>query len=244
MNSAGTTITGPGARAGQQSPAAAVLLWVTFVLAAATFAALAYSAHSVPYYPIDLDIARAVQGVPAPWFHALMFAVSWPGFPPQVYIFVVIVAIAFYVGHRRREAVYLVFSSVGIAIVSQGVKLLVDRPRPSPSLIHVLLPGLNGGHWSFPAGHVESCVVVFGFIMFVAYTEWRPSIARAAVLLIGLLMIMLIGVSRIDSGEHWFSDVAGGYLLGSLFLIGLLYFFQRGRRRAAQDAATPANGPA
>ena len=168
MNSAGATITGPGVRRRKQSPAATVLLWATFVFTAAIFGALAYSAHSVPYFPIDLDIARAVQGVPAPWFHVLMFAVSWPGFPPQVYIFVVIVAIAFYAGHRRREAVYLVFSSVGIAMVSQGVKLLVDRPRPSPSLIHVLLPGLNGGHWSFPAGHVESYVVIFGFILFVA----------------------------------------------------------------------------
>ena len=210
----------------------------------AAFAALAYTAHSVPYFPIDLEIARAVQGVPAPWFHALMFAVSWPGFPPQVYIFVVIVAIAFYLGHRRREAVYLVVSSVGIATVSQGVKLLVDRPRPSPGLINVLVPGLNGGHWSFPAGHVESYVVVFGFIIYVAYMEWRPNIARTALILFGLLMVTLIGVSRIDSGEHWFSDVAGGYLLGSMFLIAVLYFFRRGQQRAAQDARTRGSGPA
>ena len=221
-----------------------IVLLVALGLAIIAFVVLALAARTTPYFPLDLTVARAVQSIPAPWFHSFMVAVSWPGFPPQVYIFVVIVAIAFYAGHRRREAVYLVVSSVGIATVSQGVKLLVDRPRPSPSLIHVLLPGLNGGHWSFPAGHVESYVVVFGFIMFVAYTEWRPSIARTAVLLFGLLMIMLIGVSRIDSGEHWFSDVAGGYLLGSMFLIAVLCFFRRGQQRAAHDAETGAGGPA
>ena len=199
-------------------PVAAVLLLA--------FVALAVTAHYVPYFPIDLQAAQAVQGVAAPWFHTLMFAVSWPGFPPQVYILVVIVSIVLYVAHQRREAVYLLASAVGIACVSQGVKLLVDRPRPPTSLIHVLIPDLNGGHWSFPAGHVESYVVIFGFIAYLAYSAWRHNLGRSLVIAFCLMMIALIGVSRIDSGEHWLSDTVGGYLLGSLFLLLMLTWYR------------------
>jgi len=211
------------------SSASTVIVWATIAVLTALFVILAYAVHAVPYFPLDLTVTQAVQAVPAPWFHSLMVAVSWPGFPPQVYIFVVLLAIPFYALHRRREAIYLVLSAVGIAILSTGVKLLIDRPRPSPSLLHVLLPGLNGGHWSFPAGHTESYVVIFGFIMYVAYTEWRSKIARWAVYIFGSLMIALIGVSRIDSGEHWFTDCVGGYLLGFAFLLALLYWFERRR---------------
>jgi membrane-associated phospholipid phosphatase len=165
-------------------------VWVTLVLPTAVFALLAYSAHVVPYFPFELTLSQAIQGLPVPWLHALLVAVSWPGFPPQIYIFVVLVAILFYALHRRREAVVLVASSVGIALISQGVKLLVDRPRPSPTLVHVLIPGLNGGHWSFPAGHTESFVVVFGFILYVVYTEWRPNIVRT--------LVSIFSLSRFD----------------------------------------------
>ena len=59
---------------------------------------------------------------------------------------------------------------------------------------------------------------------------WIDSLlARGVVLIFCLLMIALIGVSRIDSGEHWASDVGGGFLLGSAFLIVWLSLYQRGR---------------
>jgi len=225
----------------RSSPAALVLLWATLVILTVAFALLAYTVKVTPFLPFDLTITQAIQAVPAAWFHSLMVAVSWPGFPPQVYIFVVLVAILFYVLHRRREAVYLVASSVGIAVISKGFKLLIDRPRPSPSLVHVLIPGLNGGHWSFPAGHTESYVVVFGFILYVVYTEWRPNLLRALVILFGLLMIALLGVSRIDSGEHWFTDVVGGYMLGTIFLLAMLQWFKhRQRHNVVGDWTQPA----
>jgi hypothetical protein len=136
------------------------LLWVTLFVLMAAFAALAYSAHVIPYFPVDLAITEAVQAVPAPWFHSLLVAVSWPGFPPQVYIFVVLVAILFYALHRRREALYLVAASVGIAVISQGVKLLVDR-RAHRRPWSVRIPGLAGTG----ASSAAKAAVVFGFIL-------------------------------------------------------------------------------
>jgi undecaprenyl-diphosphatase len=227
MSSVITTPTSSASLAAPRSTGTSRWLWLVVAVLLILFVSLAYAVHSVPYFPIDLQASLAVQGLAAPWFHTLMFVVSWPGFPPQVYIFVVIAGIGLYVTRQRREAVFLVVSSVAIASISQGVKLLVDRPRPPASLVHVLIPNLNGGHWSFPAGHVESYVVLFGFMIYVAYAHWRNNLARGLVIVLGVLMIALVGVSRIDSGEHWLTDAAGGYLLGAAFLAVMLAWYRR-----------------
>jgi undecaprenyl-diphosphatase len=43
--------------------------------------------------------------------------------------------------------------------------------------------------------------------------------------------IALIGMSRIYLGEHWFSDVVGAYLLGSIALVIMIFFYRWGKTR-------------
>jgi undecaprenyl-diphosphatase len=165
-----------------------------------------------------------------------MMAVSWPGFPPQAPVFVGVVVLGYVAARRRWEALYIAASGVGIAALGQLVKMLVDRPRPPTDLIRVWDPGLNQAGWSFPAGHVESFMAVLGFIFFLAYLSRGGRLRRAAVLLFTGALIILIGVSRVDSGDHWLSDVIGGYLLGGLWLTVLITIYRRHRLRAPERA--------
>ena len=54
---------------------------------------------------------------------------------------------------------------------------------------------------------------------------------------VSLLKIGLVGVSCIDSGEHWLSDAVGGYLLGSAFLLVVMGWSGRGRPAGAAGVA-------
>jgi membrane-associated phospholipid phosphatase len=211
------------------------VVWGWALLATVAFVVLAFSAHTTPYFGVDLTVAQSLQSIHAQWFDILMQAVSWPGFPPQVFIWVGLLVVGFYVARRRREAIFLVFSTAGVGTLGAGVKVLVNRPRPSPALIHVLDPSLNSGKWSFPAGHVESYVAILGFLLFLAYTSsaytssgWR--LARTLTMIVTAAMIVLIGPSRIYEGEHWFSDVIAGYLLGSVWLVVTVYLYKYTRR--------------
>jgi undecaprenyl-diphosphatase len=123
------------------------------------------------------------------------------------------------------------FATVGIGAIGLLIKMLVDRPRPSATLIHVANPNLDGGKYSFTAGHVESYVAVLGFLWFLAYFSQGRSPWRTLALIIFGVMIALIGLARIYSGEHWFSDVAGGYLLGSIWLVLTIRFYDWGKSR-------------
>lgn len=205
--------------------------WLYIIIASVALIVLALAAHAVPYFDFDLTIARAVQSVQAGWFHGVMQAIGWPGYPPQTYVWTVMIFLILFFYGSRWSSVAFVFAAVGIGAFGLVVKLLVDRPRPSPELIQVWNASLDGGKYSFTAGHVGVYVAVFGFLMYLAYVSQNRSWARTGVMLLFGVLIALIGLARIDSGEHWFSDVVGGYLVGSIWLLLTIYFYRWGESR-------------
>lgn len=90
-------------------------------------------------------------------------------------------------------------------------KIIFHRPRPT-------VASYLETSASFPSGHASIAVVLFGFIIYVA---WRSAVKKKIRLLItlaGLLIILLIGFSRLYLGVHFVSDVWAGYLVGLLWL--------------------------
>jgi membrane-associated phospholipid phosphatase len=217
------------ARASNHS--AVVIAAVYVIIASIALAVLAVAAHTTHYFDVDLLIARAVQSIQAPWFDLLMRGVGWPGYPPQVYVGLALIFLVLFFLVSRWAAVAHLFATVGIGAIGLAVKMVVDRPRPSASLIHVANPGLDGGKYSFTAGHVESYVAILGFLLFLAYFSQNRSVWRMLALIAFGVMIALIGLARIYSGEHWFSDVVGGYLLGSIWLVLTIRFYEWGKSR-------------
>ncbi len=200
---------------------------VYVLVTAAAFVALAVAAHFVPYFRIDVTVAHALQGYRGGFFAWLMVAVSWIGFVPQVYIFGAAAVLALLLAGLWWEAVAAIFASCGVGIATL-IKLLVVRPRPSADLVEVFA---NLSSKSFPSGHVVMITTVCGFLAFLVYTLLKPSWERTSLLVAAAIPIALMGPSRIYLGQHWFSDVMGAYLLGSLWLSLTIMFYRWGKLR-------------
>jgi undecaprenyl-diphosphatase len=71
----------------------------------------------------------------------------------------------------------------------------------------------------------------FGFLFFLVFTRIKHSRLRAALLCLLGAPVLFVGLARIYQGEHWASDVLGGYLLGGLALAAVIRFYGWGKGR-------------
>jgi membrane-associated phospholipid phosphatase len=201
------------------------------LLATLAFVALAVAAHYVPYFRIDLFVTRAFQSDKGAAFDALMRGLTWMGFVPQVDLLIaLLIAVLFFLG-LRWEALAAMFAALG-PVIGSLIKLIVNRPRPSADLVHVMrqLDTL-----SFPSGHVLLATAFYGFFAFLGYALLKPGWLRTVYLIVFGLVIALMGPSRIYLGQHWFSDVMGAYVLGSLWLALSIRVYRWGKPRFFVD---------
>ena len=110
---------------------------------------------------------------------------------------------------RRRwaEAAVLV---AAVAIIYIGVAELKDataRPRPSHPLT-----GVEG--YGFPSGHAAHAVI-FPWLALTITVRLRPGMAGStALLVLGIAVAALVGLSRVYLRVHYVSDVNAGWALG------------------------------
>ncbi len=206
----------------------AALFRLVLILVAVAFTALTVLAKTIPFFPVDVQITRAIQLLNFPPFTLLMNLISWPGYSPQATIIAGLIILSIYGFGLHWEAVMALVAAAFSTGVDVLVKDLVQRPRPTPSLVHVFATFTS---YSFPSGHVMFYCVFFGFIGFLAFTLLKPSLKRSVLLALFGGLIALIGVSRIYLGEHWASDALGAYLLGSLTLVAVIEFYLWGKTR-------------
>jgi len=189
--------------------------WAALLLASVALTALA-AAHD--RLPGDLTIARWMQGLPV------------PGLPLSRFLRLItttqvvlgtgaVVAVLLWLSRRRREALLLALGLVVLPLLQHGLKEVVDRPRPSPDLIE-LRAGFASP--SFPAGHVMSPTLLYGFLLYLALVRLRYPPQRLAVLAVSLFVLVLSGPANVWVGVHWPSDVLGGYAWGLVLLLPLL----------------------
>jgi membrane-associated phospholipid phosphatase len=122
---------------------------------------------------------------------------------------------------------------VGIAFLLSAVingvfKLAIHDPRPFWIDPRVRSFGFNSS-FGIPSGHSQNAVVIWGLI--------AGSLRRSRVWIVTILLIVLIGLSRIYLGVHFPTDVLTGWLIGAILLIGFVYL--EGPARSYLKAWTP-----
>jgi len=172
----------------------------------------------------DLRITRFIQRFDDPYFHWLMVAVSWPGYFGRQWVVALCVAALLLRCRHKVEAACLLVSLGSIWLLTNAIKIIVGRPRPSPDMVQVYY---YPGACSFPSGHVTSYMALYGFLFYLVYTLTRSSPLRPALLTLLGALIGLVGLSRVYLGAHWASDVFGGYCLGFIWLALTIYFYRR-----------------
>ena len=147
-----------------------------------------------------------------------------------------------FLAHRRIEAVWLAGAVLIGETLDTAIKLLVDRPRPPGIAVADLVTQA-----SFPSGHVTRTAITLALV-FLVVPGSRPT--RFLVSAVALVVVILMGLARIMSGEHWPTDVLGGFVLAGLVVAGAVGLRARFRQSApglrpqrASDSAGVARSP-
>jgi undecaprenyl-diphosphatase len=100
-------------------------------------------------------------------------------------------------------------AAAGAIALGMGLKVPFDRPRPD-ALLHASQVFTK----SFPSAHATVSAGVLLTLGGLAAREARRRAPRAFLIGAALVIVALIGLTRIHLGVHWPSDLLGGWALG------------------------------
>ncbi len=112
-------------------------------------------------------------------------------------------------GLGLQTGLLLLFS----AQMNEALKLAFHMPRPF-WVSQAVRPGVQASGFGMPSGHTQHAVVVWGWLLR-GWKPWGPWVA-------GLLAV-LMGLSRVALGVHFWADV----LVGGAFGLALLALYAR-----------------
>jgi membrane-associated phospholipid phosphatase len=112
----------------------------------------------------------------------------------------------------------IALSSIGLMFL---FKYLFKRKRPQSPL---LLPAKG---LSFPSGHAIMSVTFYGLLIYIIGQTQKNKPVKWSLIIPLLILIQLIGFSRVYLRVHYASDVAAGYIIGLLWLLISLDFLKR-----------------
>ena len=110
-----------------------------------------------------------------------------------------------------KDWTYKIFAmfNIGIAaVVNIIVKHIVKRARP---FVETLI--MERGY-SFPSGHAMMAIAIFGFLAYIIYGSIKYRPIKLMMSGICVLIGMLVAISRVYLGVHYFTDVLCGAMLG------------------------------
>ena len=122
----------------------------------------------------------------------------------------------------KRDYKYIPFvvcNLIFILIINIVLKHIYLRPRPEFMLIEEY-------GYSFPSGHSMIAMAFYGLFIYILFHIKINKYLKYILSFLTLLLIVLIGVSRIYLRVHYFSDVIAGFAVSVIYLIFFTKFMK------------------
>lgn len=137
-------------------------------------------------------------------------------------LFFGIILIIFFIFIKDKKYSYLMFLNIlFVFLVNNILKKIFLRPRPYSEIV----PDITG--YSFPSGHAMCSIAFYGLLIYFIHKYVNNRFIKIFVSLFLILLIIIIGFSRIYLSVHFFTDVVMGYVFGIILLILFIKLFNR-----------------
>ncbi|KYG89670.1 phosphatase PAP2 family protein [Metasolibacillus sp. FSL H7-0170] len=141
-------------------------------------------------------------------------------------IFVVIVALILVIWQWRKgnyDGVAFIVLTIAVGnVLNQLLKKWIERPRPD--MVDQLLS------FSFPSGHSMTGALYLLTIAYLLSEGLNRSKKALLIWAVALILICLIGLSRIAESRHFATDVLAGWSMGYTWFIVCMLWYERRKR--------------
>ena len=166
------------------------------------------------FIPIDNYIYNNISKFINPFNTAIFKFFSFFGSE----IFIIGLFILILVKEKSRGIGFIFILSMSL-LLNQGLKLVIGRDRPNINQI------VNETSYSFPSGHTMIATTIVGVLIYNIWHNSKNKLSKkvflSTILIVFALMIML---SRIYLGVHYFSDILGG-ITTALLLLAIVHYY-------------------
>jgi membrane-associated phospholipid phosphatase len=208
------------------------LIAVVSAIAISIFADLGEDVASHSTTTLDNSVRAWIISHQSPIFYKLAYAITMIGSPAVMVLVAVVAGAWFYRRHGPSKAGAVIAAPAVGGLVSGVVKVVFGRVRPAGAAL------FNERTYSFPSGHATTSAAVVVTLCYVLAREGIISWTMAIV--IGGVIPLLVGLSRLYLDVHWTTDVVGGWAAG-LFVAAMSAALYEYLRRSAPKAGESAD---
>ena len=113
----------------------------------------------------------------------------------------------------KKISLMIAINLAMVFITSQIFKFIFRRSRPAEIFL------VNATGYSYPSGHMMVSSAFYFYILYLINKKVKNKIIKAIIFIFTVLLVFLIGFSRIYLGVHYTTDIIGGLILAILYLM-------------------------
>ena len=134
--------------------------------------------------------------------------------------------IAYFLFIRKHKWYSIKVPAIGLSSLGLmfGLKHFFGRPRPDVPLL------FKADGLSFPSGHALFSITFYGLLVYLLYHTLKRRVVRWTVITLLVILMLIIGFSRVYLRVHYASDVIAGFCAGFMWLVFAIWLLNRMER--------------
>ncbi len=156
---------------------------------------------------IQINILKFFQSIRNPILNAFFLILT---ISTEVPVIVILTAIMYWCINKKYGQ-KLLFTLIPNIVINTGIKEFVKAPRPIGTTGLESLRVSTATGYSFPSGHTQTATTFWTSLIIIFRKKW--------IHILGSVMILGVGLSRLYLGVHWPIDVICGWIFGILFTV-------------------------
>lgn len=157
---------------------------------------------------MEIEIIKHLQSFQTPFFNGVMWFFTYFASFYAIILFFII----FYLFSSKKYSIFFLFSVLANVGFNYILKAIINRPRPY-EVSNEISNVTNSLGKSFPSGHMVCATTIIVFLSYLLFKKTKSKILKALIILSDVIVLMLVGISRMYFGQHYLSDLVAGFAL-------------------------------